>query len=71
MAQPRSEPSHARSRTSTHRGIWTVIAVLLAAVIVATLWVPSYNRTAPALGGWPFFYWYQLLWVPEIGRAHV
>ena len=30
---------------------------------VAMLWVASYNRTAPALGGIPFFYWYQLLWV--------
>jgi hypothetical protein len=43
-----------------------VIAVLLAAVLVGTLWVPFYNRTTPALGGWPFFYWYQLLWVPVV-----
>ena len=27
------------------------------------LWVPSYNRTEPALGGIPFFYWYQLAWI--------
>ena len=27
---------------------------------VAMLWVPSYNRIEPALGGIPFFYWYQL-----------
>ncbi|MFB7948416.1 DUF3311 domain-containing protein [Kitasatospora phosalacinea] len=32
--------------------------------VVVMLWVPSYNRLAPALGGVPFFYWYQLLWVP-------
>ncbi|MFJ5232693.1 DUF3311 domain-containing protein [Kitasatospora sp. NPDC088391] len=32
--------------------------------IVAVLWVPSYGKTDPALGGMPFFYWYQLLWVP-------
>ncbi|RKE21070.1 DUF3311 domain-containing protein [Streptomyces sp. TLI_171] len=32
--------------------------------IVVMLWVPSYSKTAPALGGMPFFYWYQLLWVP-------
>ncbi|MFF4339835.1 DUF3311 domain-containing protein [Kitasatospora sp. NPDC001540] len=32
--------------------------------IVVMLWVPSYNRLAPGLGGMPFFYWYQLLWVP-------
>ncbi len=27
------------------------------------LWVPSYNRIEPALGGVPFFYWYQMVWV--------
>ncbi|HEX5932412.1 MAG TPA: DUF3311 domain-containing protein [Methyloceanibacter sp.] len=30
---------------------------------VAMLWVASYNRTAPALDGIPFFYWYQLGWI--------
>jgi cell division protein FtsW (lipid II flippase) len=30
---------------------------------VAMLWVSSYNRTEPELGGIPFFYWYQLLWI--------
>lgn len=29
----------------------------------AMLWVPSYNRLEPELGGIPFFYWYQLLWI--------
>ena len=29
----------------------------------AMLWVPSYNRIAPELGGIPFFYWYQLGWI--------
>ncbi|WP_269450314.1 MULTISPECIES: DUF3311 domain-containing protein [Kitasatospora] len=32
--------------------------------IVVMLWVPSYRKAAPDLGGMPFFYWYQLLWVP-------
>jgi hypothetical protein len=32
--------------------------------VVATLWVSSYTKATPALGGVPFFYWYQLLWVP-------
>jgi len=27
------------------------------------LWVPSYNRSEPALFGLPFFYWYQMAWV--------
>jgi Protein of unknown function (DUF3311) len=29
----------------------------------AMMWVPSYNRTEPELGGIPFFYWYQLGWI--------
>ncbi|WP_233800368.1 DUF3311 domain-containing protein [Paraburkholderia sp. HP33-1] len=30
---------------------------------IAMVWVPSYNRIEPQLFGFPFFYWYQLLWV--------
>ncbi len=37
---------------------------LLLIPFIATLWVPFYNSKAPELGGFPFFYWYQLLWVP-------
>ncbi|GAA2985061.1 DUF3311 domain-containing protein [Streptomyces lactacystinicus] len=32
--------------------------------IVAMLWVSSYDKSEPAVAGVPFFYWYQLLWVP-------
>ncbi|MGW6915138.1 DUF3311 domain-containing protein [Kitasatospora sp. NPDC054939] len=39
-------------------------ALALLVPIVAVLWVGSYNKTEPELGGVPFFYWYQLLWVP-------
>ena len=42
--------------------------VLLAIPFIAALWVPSYNRIEPALGGVPFFYWYQLAWI-LIGAA--
>jgi hypothetical protein len=66
MAQPRSEHTHARPRHRPNWIIWTLIAVLLAAVLAGTLWLPIYNRTTPALGGFPFFYWYQLLWVPVV-----
>ena len=45
---------------------WIVIGVLLAAALVGTLWVPFYNQLTPALGGFPFFYWYQLMWVPIV-----
>jgi hypothetical protein len=39
-------------------------ALLLLVPFVALLWVPFYNFGEPALFGFPFFYWYQLLWVP-------
>lgn len=35
----------------------------LAAPFVALLWVPFYAG-GPSLAGVPFFYWYQMLWVP-------
>jgi len=28
------------------------------------LWVPFYDRVEPALAGIPFFYWYQMAWIP-------
>jgi Protein of unknown function (DUF3311) len=39
-------------------------AILLLVPFVALLWVPFYNSTEPTLFGFPFFYWYQFLWVP-------
>ncbi|GAA2248162.1 hypothetical protein GCM10010232_39330 [Streptomyces amakusaensis] len=38
--------------------------VCLLAPVVALLWVPGYAREEPRLAGVPFFYWYQLAWVP-------
>ena len=46
---------------------WAAIAVLLIIAITGTLWVPIYARSAPTLGGFPFFYWFQLIWVPVTG----
>jgi Protein of unknown function (DUF3311) len=40
------------------------VAVLLVVAIMGTLWVPIYARSMPELGPFPFFYWYQLIWVP-------
>ena len=36
---------------------------LLVLPFIALLWVSSYNSIAPTLGGIPFFYWYQFLWL--------
>lgn len=40
------------------------ISILLVAPFAALLWVPFFNFDAPRLAGIPFFYWYQLLWIP-------
>ena len=37
--------------------------VLLLVPIAALMWVPSYSREDPELFGFPFFFWYQFLWV--------
>lgn len=41
--------------------------LLLAVPCVAVLIVPFFNRVEPELWGIPFFYWWQLLWVPLSG----
>jgi hypothetical protein len=38
-----------------------VKAILFLVVFASALAVPFYNRVAPALFGFPFFYWYQML----------
>ena len=40
-----------------------VVALILLVGIVAPLLVDTYARVEPRLFGFPFFYWYQLLWV--------
>jgi hypothetical protein len=37
---------------------------LLLLVPLVLLWVPFYNRIEPSLAGIPFFYWYQIVWIP-------
>jgi len=38
--------------------------MLLLLPFAALLWVPFYDLNEPTLFGFPFFYWYQLVWVP-------
>lgn len=35
--------------------------------MIAVIAVPTYNSATPKLGGFPFYYWYQLLWVVITG----
>lgn len=60
-----SGPTRARTNgpPPSRTGAYALAGVLLAAPFVALLWVTSYARDEPRLFGFPFFYWYQLLWV--------
>jgi hypothetical protein len=49
-------PQPARPRAS----FWRVLLLL---PVLAVLAVGCFNRTGPSLWGFPFFYWYQMLWV--------
>jgi hypothetical protein len=45
---------------------WAVVTVLLAAGVAGPLVVPLFARSTPKLGDFPFFYWYQLIWIPLV-----
>jgi Protein of unknown function (DUF3311) len=40
------------------------VSSLLFLPFIGLLWIPFYNFSDPKLFGFPFFYWYQFLWVP-------
>ncbi|MCY0388588.1 DUF3311 domain-containing protein [Robbsia sp. Bb-Pol-6] len=50
----RSDAPHAKAK----HWLW-----LLLVPYIALMWVPFYNSIEPLLWGFPYFYWYQLLWV--------
>jgi len=41
-------------------------AILLLLPSVIALCVPLYNHIDPRLFGFPFFYWFQLIWMPVV-----
>ncbi len=45
------------------RGVLLTVLALLAVPVVAILIVPIYAHDGPKIAGWPFFYWYQVVWV--------
>ena len=46
-----------------NKALMTISAILLALPVVALLWVSSYSKVEPRLAGFPFFIWYQFVWV--------
>jgi uncharacterized membrane protein len=54
-------PSPTPPPSATRVSAWRFLLLI---PFIGTLWVPFYNHPLPALFGFPFFYWYQLLAVP-------
>ena len=54
---PTGRPARLPARTVV------AVAVLLLIPCAALAAVPMYSRETPQLWGWPFFYWFQVLWV--------
>ena len=63
MNQHRPDDAEPAAAPPANRGLLVVAAVLLAIPLVALLWVGSYTRVEPRVAGFPFFIWYQFLWV--------
>jgi hypothetical protein len=49
------------SQQTKQRNAWYL---LLLFPYIGLLWPPLYTRSEPTLFSFPFFYWYQFLWVP-------
>jgi hypothetical protein len=70
MVQDRGHDAGSRLRSPVGSAIVTAgegdgaMRWLLLLPFVGLLWPPLYNRIEPALFGFPFFYWYQLAWIP-------
>jgi hypothetical protein len=53
------ETGQARGAAGARR-LWYLLLIL---PFLGTLFPQIYDSARPALGGLPFFYWYQLAWV--------
>ena len=51
-------------RTTRNRPVWWLVGVLLLIPTVMPLMVNIYAREEPELFGFPFFFWYQFMWIP-------
>jgi membrane protein implicated in regulation of membrane protease activity len=58
-----SSTPHRHSAPPANKGLLAVAGVLLAIPIVALMLVGTYAKDGPRIGGFPFFIWYQFLWV--------
>jgi membrane protein implicated in regulation of membrane protease activity len=56
-------PTANRRRAQPSTGTKVAAGILVLIPVVALMLVPTYTKATPRLWGFPFFYWYQLLWL--------
>jgi hypothetical protein len=49
------------SRSEKKGRRWLLLLLLIPFIFV--FWPPFYNAREPVVAGFPFFYWFQLLWI--------
>jgi membrane protein implicated in regulation of membrane protease activity len=59
-------PARSQNPVAAHPATSAAIAILIAACIFFTLWVPLYARATPKIGDFPFFYFYLLVYMPAV-----
>jgi hypothetical protein len=52
------------TRAPARSGPYIITGILLTIAILVPLLVPVYSVDEPRLAGMPFFYWYQMMWIP-------
>lgn len=56
-------PTTNQQRHRPSNGTRLAAGILVLVPVVALMWVPSYTKATPRLWGFPFFYWYTLMWL--------
>ena len=68
-SNPGATPEGRRNPLVTNPMTSLLIALLLAASIFFTLYVPIYAKLTPRVGDFPFFYFYLLAYMPVVAVA--
>jgi hypothetical protein len=58
----KSDHQNSPSAGSAHKRRWLLPLIFIP--FLPVLYVPFFNRLDPTLAGIPFYYWFQMLWIP-------
>ena len=64
MSSPDMPTHDMPTRGPARPGPYVITGILLTIAVVVPLFVPAYSVADPSLAGMPFFYWYQMTWIP-------